>query len=303
MVVEKKNYYAENLGVVGEEHFQLIGSFFANDGLTRIKARLPYIGKDLASPDRLVLLEKYISRNLEFIRGGSTKQLALRFSTLWGYFQGVANEILCEEYVRVCDMSDGQALLSDRVLAQAIRGSRDPSISIAEDNLTFHYSNGFVTCPDALLLAINGENNISLQKVYEFKSLLDATDLKNIKEDSKIREVERMFESSSVPRRILLNAIGQVIELPADRILIPDPKDIPIRLVASQPGQVIGNSEYLRVRYSGGVACINFPSIRSFSYFVLKILTGAVTKHQQWRDYFTQVSPNIAQKVKWMHSN
>lgn len=296
----EQKYYSQHIGVVDEHHYRYILSFGENNGPARVRARLPYISDNtLSSQVQLVSLERYMSGHERFINNGRrVSGLKEPFRTQWGYFQGAANEILCEEYVRIEDMSDGQALISDRVLAKAIRDGHNPGVSIEENSLNFYYGDSYMTCPDALLMALDPEGHVSLQRDYEFKSVMDGADLRGVGKNAKIKEVERMFKPGSIPCRVFREALGQVIKIPPEDIVIPSPGNLPIRLVASQRGIVTSSADYLRVRFSGGVACIDLPNIRSFAYFVLKILTDKSLEQQIWESHFTPISQRLAESIE-----
>lgn len=264
-------YFAENLGVVGEGHYKLLGSFFENNGITRVRNRLPFISRGVFSQDSLPLLEGRTSQDPEFARGyRSGKRLHGHFGTQWLSLEKAANQILCEEYVRIYDMVEGQALISGRRLVEEIGEQyADPS-----------------SFPDALLLSIDdNKKSASLERVYAFKTRLEDSDIAG----------QGLLPRSDI-FRVSTEAIGQVIGIPPENISVPNPPDLPIRLVVSEREEGIDSNYYLREKFNGGVVCIELPNIkiRHFTYFVLRILTGKIQELQQWEGYFTEITPGLA---------
>src|SRR3989344_5002289 len=157
---EQKYYEAEHLGSVDEPIYNLIGSFFAKhpnepyDGLERVLERFPYIVTGDTVTD-LFSLAEYVKSQPRFVTGSKASLYEMREpdQRTWRDFQGATNEILCEAYVRTHDMASGQGLTSNRRLDEEIHGQ--------------------FTCPDAILVALNDDTSVSVEKYYEFKSRLD----------------------------------------------------------------------------------------------------------------------------------
>lgn len=199
-------------------------SFCDHSGPERVDALLPYL---LQKP---VPMSFYL--NLHHAVGEAMKTgIGLPGSkpAEWGYFRGAFAKVLGEEYLNYYSSRE-RVLITGRRLMESLKTLSPDNLNVPHLKLAFKLKGeeAWYVCPDVMAVNVR-RDRANLEAVYQCRTTLTAGSRPNY------TLIRRTLANEGIKLEFQ-KAIGQIVEVPYNRVYIPNIRRVPFTLVAMSQG-------------------------------------------------------------------